>query len=151
MNGDQKLILLVEDNPADVALMLRAFKQNRICNEVKVAHNGVEAFDYLFATDSQTGKHLHELPELVLLDLKLPKIDGIEVLRRIRSDERTKLLPVVMITTSAEERDVLASYQLGVNSFVQKPVDFNQFSEAVRQLGIYWLLLNINPPVLHPS
>jgi two-component system response regulator len=146
MSSKQQVILLVEDNPGDVLLTLRAFKIHRIKNEVVVARDGVEALDYLFGTGAFAGRDPSELPEMVLLDLKLPKIDGIEVLRRIRGDERTRLLPVVVLTTSSEERDVLASYALGVNSYVQKPVDFDQFSEAVRQLGLYWLVLNINPP-----
>jgi len=146
MNGKTNVILLVEDNPADVALTLRALKQHHINNQVVVAHDGVEALDYLFGTGAHSGRDMRVLPELVLLDLNLPKVNGLEVLRRIRGDQRTKLQPVIMLTTSAEDRDVLASYQLGINSYVQKPVDFDHFSEAVRQLGLYWLVLNINPP-----
>jgi two-component system response regulator len=147
MNGNNNVILLVEDNHADVALTLRAFKYHRINNEVVVARDGVEALDYLFGTGAYSGRDPRALPTMVLLDLNLPKVNGLEVLGRIRGDPRTRLLPVVMLTTSAQDRDVLASYQLGINSYVQKPVDFNQFSEAVRQLGLYWLVLNINPPM----
>ena len=149
MSNENQAILLVEDNPGDVALTLRALKQNRILNEVIIASDGVEALDYLFGTGAYAGRDMRGLPEMVLLDLKLPKIDGIEVLRRIRADERTRLLPVVMLTTSVEEQDVLASYAQGVNSYVQKPVDFERFSEAVRQLGLYWLVLNVNPSTQH--
>ena len=147
MNGNNNVILLVEDNHADVALTLRAFKYHRINNEVVVARDGVEALDYLFGTGAYSGRDPRALPTMVLLDLNLPKVNGLEVLGRFRGDPRTRLLPVVMLTTSAQDRDVLASYQLGINSYVQKPVDFNQFSEAVRQLGLYWLVLNINPPM----
>lgn len=138
MTQRDRAILLVEDNPCDVKLMLRAWKLHQIPNEVVVARDGVEALDYLFGTGA--------LPEIVLLDLNLPKVNGIEVLRRIRADERTRLLPVIMLTTSTEERDVVASYKLGINGYVQKPMDFDVFSLAVRQLGHYWLGLNINPP-----
>ncbi len=136
-------ILLVEDNPKDEALTLRALKKNNIINSVRVAHDGVEALDYLFAED---GGARETLPQLILLDLKLPKIDGLEVLRRIRSEPRTQLLPVVVLTTSTEETDRLASYRLGANSYIRKPVDFVQFLEAVNQLGLYWLVLNERPP-----
>ncbi len=140
----ERVILLVEDNPKDEALTLRALKKNNILNQVVVARDGVEALDYLFASDA--GDTLHPLPQLVLLDLKLPKIDGLEVLRRIRSDERTRILPVVVLTTSTEDRDRLEGYRLGANSYVRKPVDFVQFAEAVGQLGLYWLVLNEPPP-----
>ena len=150
-----KIILLVEDNPDDEALTLRALKKNNILNEVVVAHDGVEALDFLFATGSYTGRDISIMPQLILLDLKLPKVDGLEVLRRLRADNRTKLLPVVILTSSSEEADIVNSYQLGVNSYqlgansyVRKPVDFAQFMEAVRQLGLYWLLLNESPPVM---
>ncbi len=146
MNDKTSVILLVEDNPADVALTLRAFKQHHIQNEVVVAADGVEALDYLFGGGAHAGRDTDVLPAVVMLDLNLPKVNGLEVLRRIRGEPLTKLLPVIMLTTSAEDRDVLASYQLGVNSYVQKPVDFDHFSEAVRQLGLYWLVLNTNPP-----
>lgn len=143
MNG--KVILLVEDNPDDEALTRRAIAQNRIANAVVVAPDGVEALDYLFGTGKYEGRDVADMPSLVLLDINLPKLDGFEVLRRIRRDERTRLLPVVMLTTSKEEQDVLKGYDGGVNSYVRKPVDFEEFVEAVRQVGIYWLLLNISP------
>ncbi|MDX2271718.1 MAG: response regulator [Cyanobacteriota bacterium] len=141
-----KSILLVEDNPDDEVLTLRALARNRISNEVIVARDGIEALDYLYGTGIYAGRDLTKMPTLILLDLKLPKVDGLEVLRRLRMDERTKLLPVVMLTTSKEEQDLLASYSLGCNSYICKPVDFVQFTEAVNQLGIYWLLLNEPPP-----
>lgn len=141
-----KIILLVEDNPDDVELTLRALKKNNIANGVVVAEDGVEALDYLFATGPHEGRDLNEMPEVILLDLKLPKIDGMEVLKRIRDDDRTKLLPVVILTSSDEEADMINGYKLGANSYVRKPVDFAQFSEAVSQLGLYWLLLNEPPP-----
>ena len=141
----EKTILLVEDNPKDEALTLRALKRQTIQNSVVVARDGVEALEYLLGASNET-KAMAALPELVLLDLKLPKLDGLEVLRRIRSSERTRLLPVVILTSSAEERDILEGYRLGTNSYVRKPVDFVEFTEAVRQLGLYWLLLNQPPP-----
>jgi DNA-binding response OmpR family regulator len=137
-------ILLVEDNPDDVALTLRALKGHNITNEVIVAHDGVQAIDYLFGTREQPGST--DLPAVVLLDLKLPKINGMEVLQRIRSEERTKLLPVVILTSSDEERDVIDGYKLGANSYVRKPVDFVEFTKAAQQLGLYWLLMNRAPP-----
>ncbi len=143
---NNKVILLVEDNPDDEALTLRALKKNNILNEVVVAHDGVEALDYLFGTGTHAGRDPSHLPQVVLLDLKLPKVDGLEVLRRVRADERTKLLPVVVLTSSKEEQDLLKSYSLHANSYVRKPVDFAQFMEAVRQLGLYWLVLNEAPP-----
>jgi two-component system response regulator len=146
MTADEAVILLVEDNPDDEALTLRALKKNNITNGVVVARDGVEALDYLFGTGSHAGRNLNSLPQVVLLDLKLPKVDGLEVLRRVRADERTKLLPVVILTSSNEEQDRLMGYGLGANSYVRKPVDFGQFIEAVRQLGLYWLLLNERPP-----
>jgi two-component system response regulator len=143
-----KVILLVEDNPKDEALTLRALKKNNIRNEVVVAHDGVEALDYLHGHGDDPTRGTRPLPQIVLLDLKLPKIDGLEVLRRIRANERTRLLPVVILTSSKEEGDRVHGYSLGANSYVRKPVDFVEFAEAVRQLGLYWLLLNEPPPDL---
>ncbi len=143
---EEKIILLVEDNPDDVELTLRAFKKCNIANEVVVARDGVEALDYLFGTGAYAGRDLSVMPAVVLLDLKLPRIDGLEVLRRLRADERTRCLPVVVLTSSNEDQDVVNSYQLGANSYIRKPVDFVQFIDAARQLGMYWLLLNEAPP-----
>jgi len=143
----KKIILLVEDNPDDELLAIRALKKNNISNEVVVARDGVEALDYLFGTGAHTGRDMSEMPQIILLDLKLPKIDGFEVLRRLRSDERTKLLPVVVLTSSREEQDLTESYSLGANSYIRKPVNFAQFTEAIRQLGLYWLVLNESPPI----
>ena len=142
-----RAILLVEDNPDDEALTLRAFKKHNITNEVVVAHDGAEALEYLFGTGRYAGRDLEVMPQLILLDLKLPKVDGLEVLGQIRADDRTRLLPVVVLTSSTEERDLVESYRLGANSYVRKPVDFTQFAEAARQLGLYWLLMNQPPPV----
>ena len=142
----QVCILLVEDNPDDVELTLRAFKKNNIQNEVIVANDGAEALDYLFATGAHVGRDTDIMPTVILLDLQLPKIDGLEVLRRIRGDERTKLIPVIILTSSKEEQDLISSYKMGANSYIRKPVDFVQFSEAIRQLGLYWLILNEPPP-----
>ena len=143
---EEKVILLVEDNPDDEALTLRALKKNNIRNKVVVAHDGAEALDYLFGTGTYASREPGNTPQVILLDLKLPKIDGLEVLRRIRAAERTKLIPVVILTSSKEEQDMIQGYGYGANSYVRKPVDFNQFVEAVNQLGLYWLVLNEVPP-----
>ncbi len=139
---NEKTILLVEDNADDVALTQRAFKNSKVLNRLVVAQDGAEALDYLFATGRWEGRDPEGMPLVILLDLKLPKIDGLEVLRRLRSDPRTKLIPVVILTSSVEEQDVIRSYDLGCNSYIHKPVDFTQFVEAARQLGMYWLVLN---------
>ncbi len=144
---NDKIILLVEDNADDEMLTLRALKKNNIRNEVVVARDGAEALDYLFGMGSHAGRDLNIMPQVVVLDLKLPKVDGLEVLQRVRADERTKLLPIVILTSSNEETDRISGYGLGANSYVRKPVDFNQFMEAVRQLGLYWLVLNEPSPV----
>jgi two-component system, response regulator len=141
----EKVILLVEDNPDDEALTLRALKKNDIRNKVVVARDGAQALEYLFGTGERKERDPEVLPELVLLDLKLPRVDGLEVLRRIRADERTRLLPVVILTSSKEQRDLVEGYGYGANSYIRKPVDFGQFVEAVRQLGLYWLVLNETP------
>jgi two-component system, response regulator len=144
-------ILLVEDNPDDEALTLRAFRRNNIQHEVVVARDGVEALDYLFGTGNYAGRDLSVMPQLILLDLKLPKIDGLQVLERLRGDPRTRLLPVVILTSSKEQQDLIEGYSLGANSYVRKPVDFNKFIEAVKQLGLYWLILNELAPVQRSS
>jgi len=143
---DEKIILLVEDNPDDVALTTRAFKKNNISNKVIVAKDGVEALDYLFGKGMYAGRDVKDTPVVVLLDLKLPKIDGLEVLRRLRKNEFTELLPVIILTSSTEEQDMIDGYKLGANSYVRKPVDYNQFSEAIKYLGLYWLVWNEPPP-----
>jgi two-component system response regulator len=148
---DKKVILLVEDNPRDEVLTLRALKKNNILNEVVVAHDGVEAIDYLFGTGIYAGRDLDSIPELILLDLKLPKVDGLQVLERIRAGEHTRRLPVVVFTSSSEDEDMIRSYDLGANSYVRKPVEFEQFLEATRQLGMYWLVLNEPPPPVPSS
>jgi CheY-like chemotaxis protein len=142
-----KVILLVEDNPDDEALAIRALKRHHIGNEIVVARDGVEALDYLFGTGMYAERDISNKPSVVLLDLKLPRVDGLEVLRHLREDQRTRFLPVVVLTTSNEELDLINSYSLGCNSYIRKPVDFVQFSEAIRQLGMYWLLMNEPPPV----
>ena len=135
-------LVLVEDRPDDIDLTLRALKKNNIANETVVLRDGAEALDYFFATGKYAGRNLEEKPTVVLLDIKLPKVDGLEVLKRLRADERTKLIPVVILTSSKEEKDVVNGYKLGCNSYVRKPVTFEQFSQAVRDLGLYWVLLN---------
>jgi two-component system, response regulator len=145
---EEKVILLVEDNADDELLTLRALKKNNIRNEVIVARDGSEALDFLFGSGIHAGRDLSQMPHIILLDLKLPKVDGFEVLKRVRSNEATKLLPVVILTTSNEDQDRIRGYGLGANSFVRKPVEFEKFIEAVRQLGLYWLILNEAAPVL---
>jgi DNA-binding response OmpR family regulator len=140
-------MLLVEDNVDDETLTLRALRKNNIRNEIVVAHDGVEALDYLFATGAHAGRDLNVMPQVAFLDLKLPRIDGLEVLRRVRAEWRTRRLPVVILTSSNEEEDRINGYGLGANSYVRKPIDFNQFVESVRQLGLYWLILNEPAPV----
>jgi two-component system response regulator len=142
MKQYEKIILLIEDNPDDELLTILAFKDNKITNEVIVARDGQEALDYLFGTGKYQGRDLKIQPQVILLDLKLPKVDGLDVLKAIRSNPDTTLLPVVILTSSKEEIDILKSYQLGANSYIRKPVDFEQFSEAIKQLGLYWLVLN---------
>lgn len=138
-------ILVVEDNPDDEALTLRALRTHHICNEVAVVRDGAEALDYLFCRGRYAQRHPASLPQVVLLDLRLPKLDGMDVLRALRAEDSTRHLPVVILTSSDEERDIVESYRLGVNSYVRKPVDFNEFMEGVRQLGLYWMLLNRTP------
>ena len=144
--GD-KVILLVEDNPDDEALTLRALEKKRILNPIVVAHDGVEALDYLFATNAHAGRDISITPSLVLLDLKLPRLDGLQVLRRMRADERTRRIPVVVLTSSKEDQDLIASYDLGANSYIRKPVEFDKFVEAAGLLGLYWLMWNEPPPM----
>ena len=141
-----KTILLVEDNPDDEMLTLRALSKSNVLNEIVVARDGAEALDYLFGIGIHDGRDTSIQPQLILLDLNLPKVDGLEVLKRLRADARTALLPVTILTTSSEERDIVTSYRLGVNSYIRKPVDSDSFMEAVRQLGLYWLILNTAPP-----
>lgn len=145
-----KTILLVEDNPDDEALTIRALRKAHVSNEVIVARDGAEALDYLFAEGPYQGRNTSVQPQIVLLDLKLPKIDGLQVLERIRADKRTELIPVVILTTSKEEKDLISGYRLGANSYVAKPVDFVEFTEAVKNLGMYWLLINERPPLKGP-
>jgi two-component system response regulator len=141
-----KVIMLVEDNVDDEALTVRALKKNKIVNEIVVARNGLEALEYLFCEGAHAGRDTKDMPQVVLLDLKLPKLDGLEVLRRLRGDPRTKLIPVVILTSSNEEQDRMSGYGLGANSYVRKPADFDQFVVAATQLGLYWLVLNEPPP-----
>jgi len=145
-----KVILLVEDNPDDEALTLRALRKHNVTNQIVVARDGAEALDWLFAKGAHAGRPKDLIPQVILLDLKLPKVDGLEVLRRIRSDDRTNLHPVVILTSSKEEEDILTGYRLGANSYVRKPVDFVEFTDAVRQLGLFWLLLNEPPTQAGP-
>jgi two-component system response regulator len=146
-----KIILLVEDNSSDEKLTVLAFKQCGVANDVVVVRDGAEALDYLCATGKYAGRDANVLPSVMMLDLKLPKIDGLEVLRRVRADERTKLLPIVVLTASKEDEDVMRSYALGANAYVRKPVDFSEFAEAAKTLGLFWLLLNQPPPAGRPS
>ena len=146
MTITDETILLVEDNPDDVELTLRAFRKNNIANNVVVARDGVEALDYLFGRGAYADRNIKDTPRLILLDLKLPKVDGLQVLERLRADEHTKLTPVVILTSSKEEQDLISGYKTGANSYVRKPVDFNRFVEAVREIGLYWLLINEPPP-----
>ena len=141
-----KVILLVEDNPDDEELALRALRKNNVTSDVVVMRDGVQALDWLFGTGAHAGRDISLMPAVILLDLKLPKLDGLEVLKAVRANERTKMVPVVILTTSKEESDLMASYSLGANSYIRKPVDFSKFMEAVRQLGVYWLGLNETPP-----
>jgi two-component system response regulator len=145
MTVRDETILLVEDNPDDVELTMRAFRKNNIANDVVVAGDGVEALDYLFRQGSYSDRNIKNTPKLILLDLKLPKLDGLQVLEHLRADKRTKLIPVVILTSSKEEQDLVSGYESGANSYVRKPVDFNKFVEAVRQIGLYWLLINELP------
>jgi two-component system response regulator len=140
-------ILLVEDNPSDVALALHAFKKHNLTNHIQVIRDGADALEFLFATGAYAQRDITSMPRVVLLDIKLPLVSGLEILRRLKADPRTQPIPVVMLTSSAEERDIVESYQLGVNSYIRKPVDFAQFTEAMRTLGLYWLLLN-HPPMI---
>ena len=146
MSDSSQVILLVEDNPDDAKLTLRAFKRSHVMNEIVVARDGVEALDFLFGRDAYSERAAASLPALVILDLKLPKLDGLGVLKAIRAEERTRLLPVVILTSSKEDQDLIASYSLGANSYVRKPVDFSEFLKAVRVLGIYWLMMNQGAP-----
>jgi two-component system, response regulator len=143
-------ILLVEDNPDDIELTLRAFRKNNIANDLAITRDGAEALDYLFCQGAHCQRDIEDMPRLILLDLNLPKLDGLQVLGRLRADERTRLLPVVILTSSKEEQDLVSGYHLGANSYVRKPVDFNEFVEAVRQIGLYWLLINEIPANTRP-
>jgi CheY-like chemotaxis protein len=145
--NDQRVILLVEDNPRDEELTLRALRKSNLANPVVVTRDGVEALDYLFGRGPHADRDLSIMPQVILLDLKLPKVDGLEVLKALRANDSTRLIPVVVLTSSTEEQDRISSYSLGANSYVRKPVDFIQFVEAVRQLGLYWLVVNEMPPI----
>ena len=146
MNKDRRVILLVEDNPDDIELTVRAFEKSKILNELIVTRDGVEALDFLFGSGKYSGRDTSIMPAVILLDLKLPKLDGMEVLKQVRSDPRTKILPVVILTSSKEEQDLINGYSLGANSYLRKPISFNKFVDAVQQLAIYWLVLNEAPP-----
>ncbi len=145
MTSKDKVILLIEDNPDDELLTLRALRQNKLANDIVVTRDGEEALEYLFATGKYANREARQNPQLILLDLKLPKVDGFEVLRRLRENEKTRLIPVVVLTSSDEDKDMIESYELAANSYVRKPVDFDQFSEAIRQIGMYWLVINCVP------
>jgi two-component system, response regulator len=151
LDSGETEILLVEDNPTDLELALRVFKKHRIANRIEVARDGVEALDFLFGEGSHAGRGTLVIPKVILLDLKLPKIGGIEVLRRLKNDPRTRAIPIVVLTSSRVEKDLLESYQLGVNSYIVKPVDFDQFSECLRDIGMYWLLSNTPPKIYAPQ
>lgn len=142
---NRRFILLVEDNPDDELLTVKALKESNIKNEIVVTHDGVEALDYLYGKGIYKGRDISVMPDVILLDIKLPRIDGLEVLRKLRSDERTRILPVVILTSSREEQDLMTGYRLGANSYIRKPVDFEKFAEAIRHLGLYWLVLNEVP------
>jgi CheY-like chemotaxis protein len=145
---NNKTILLIEDNPSDIELTKRAFAKGHIANDLIVAEDGQDALDYIFCTAQYANRDINQIPALILLDLKLPKIDGLEVLKRIRAAEKIKRIPVVILTSSKEEQDIATSYDLGVNSYIRKPVDFDQFAEAIKHLGLYWLVINEPPPVV---
>lgn len=145
MAGEEVEILLVEDNPNDLELTMHALTKYKIANRIQVARDGAEALDFIFATGAFSHRQVEDTPKIILLDLKLPKVDGLEVLQRLKSDERTRAIPVVVLTSSREERDIVDSYRLGVNSYIAKPVDFAQFMESVRQVGLYWVVLNLPP------
>jgi len=145
MDNEPVEILLVEDNPNDVELALHALKKNKVSNRIHVARDGEEALDFIFGKDLSSGGPSDQRPKMILLDLKLPKVDGLEVLKRLKTDPRTRSIPVIILTSSREERDIVKSYDLGVNSYIVKPVDFEQFTEAIRQLGLYWMVMNQAP------
>ncbi len=145
MTTDAVEILLVEDNPADVELTFHALRHNKQANSIQLVHDGEEALDFLFCRGAFSDRSMNHQPRLILLDLKLPRVDGIEVVRQVKGDPRTRMIPVIVLTSSKEERDLVTSYELGVNSYIQKPVDFDQFRETVKQLGLYWLLVNQTP------
>jgi len=144
---EDRIILIVEDNPDDEALTIRALKKNNIGNRVVVVRDGVEALDFLFCTGAYASRDPNDMPQVTLLDLRLPKVDGLEVLKRMRADQRTRLLPVIILTSSKEEQDLIESHEYGVNAYMRKPVDFDQFADSVHQLGLYWLVLNDVPPL----